>query len=56
VYFSKVNEEEDQEYLVDHSIVVYLLSDSGEFLEFFTQSAQVADIVERIGRRVKSSR
>jgi protein SCO1/2 len=50
VYFSKANEHDDDEddYLVDHSIVMYFLSPDGTFLEFFTQRAQVSDIVKKI--------
>jgi len=33
---------------VDHSIVLYLVSPSGEFLDFFTQSMEVKDIVDKI--------
>lgn len=55
VYFSKANENVDEEddYLVDHSIVFYLLSPEGEFLDFFTQRTQVNDIVEKITLRMK---
>jgi protein SCO1/2 len=55
VYFSKANENIDDadDYLVDHSIVFYLLSPEGEFLDFFTQRTQVLDIVERISLRMK---
>jgi len=63
VYFSDTNkgkeeeeedeEEEDWDYLVDHSIVMYFLSPEGEFLEFFTQIAEVDEIVERIADHVQ---
>lgn len=58
VYFSKANENEDDEddYLVDHSIVLYLVSPDGEFLDFFTQRMEVKDIVQRISDRVKTYR
>ena len=50
VYFSKAdeNEDDDDDYLVDHSIVMYLIGPDGEFLDFFTQSARVDDIVKKI--------
>lgn len=38
----------DEEYLVDHSIVLYLVSPDGEFLDFFTQRMEVKDIVDRV--------
>ena len=50
VYFSKANENEDSEddYLVDHSIVMYLISPSGQFLEFFTQRMTAEEIIDKI--------
>jgi protein SCO1/2 len=55
VYFSKANEQADDEedYLVDHSIVFYFLAPDGTFLEFFTQRAQIGDIVDKIAGHVK---
>ncbi|KAL7688272.1 putative copper chaperone SCO1/SenC, Thioredoxin-like superfamily [Plasmopara halstedii] len=50
VYFSKAdeNEDDDDDYLVDHSIVMYLVGPDGDFLDFFTQNARVDDIVAKI--------
>jgi len=38
---------------VDHSIVLYLVSPSGEFVDFFTQSMETKDIVDKIAGYVK---
>jgi protein SCO1/2 len=43
---------EGDEYLVDHSIVIYLLAPNGEFLDFFTQLAETDEIVARIRSRI----
>jgi protein SCO1/2 len=50
VYFSKVDKDEDsdEEYLVDHSIVLYLVDPQGEFLDFYTQKMTVVDITDKI--------
>ena len=58
VYYSKANENEkdEEDYLVDHSIVLYLVSPQGEFLDFFTQRMKVDDIVEKIGQHLKESK
>lgn len=40
--------ENQEEYLVDHSIVLYLVSPDGEFVDFFTQRMEVPDIVAKI--------
>ena len=57
VYFSKadvVEKDEEDDYLVDHSIVLYLVAPNGEFLEFFTQKVPVNDIVDKIEKITKS--
>lgn len=57
VYFSKVTDadlDSDEEYLVDHSIVLYLVSPTGEFLDFFTQRMEVTDIVDKIAAHAKN--
>jgi protein SCO1/2 len=56
VYFSKANENENDEedYLVDHSIVFYLVNPKGEFLDFFTQRMKADDIVEKIKEHIKA--
>ena len=58
VYFSKVDENDDNEedYLVDHSIVMYLMSPTGEFLEFYTQRASVSDIITSIEQNMKQKK
>ncbi len=33
---------------MDHSIVLYLVSPDGEFVDFFTQRMEVPDIVAKI--------
>jgi protein SCO1 len=55
VYFSKVDKDEEgeEEYLVDHSIVLYLVDPQGEFLDFFTQGMTVSDISDKIVAEMK---
>lgn len=47
------NENDTEDYLVDHSIVLYLVSPSGEFVDFFTQSMELNDIVDKIAGYTK---
>lgn len=42
------NETDEDDYLVDHSIVLYLISPDGEFLDFFTQRSLVGDVVSKV--------
>jgi hypothetical protein len=54
VYISKANEEEDGDYLVDHTIVLYLNAPDGEFLDFFSQGMHANDIVKKIEENAKA--
>ena len=53
--YSQANEQLDDEedYLVDHSIVLYLVDKEGEFVDFFTQRAQIGDVVDKIDNHIK---
>ena len=52
VYFSKADETEDGDYLVDHSIVIYFHDDSGDLADCFTQSMRPSDVVEKVIERM----
>mmetsp|Transcript_25194 Transcript_25194/g.27499 ORF Transcript_25194/g.27499 Transcript_25194/m.27499 type:complete len:257 (+) Transcript_25194:24-794(+) len=59
VYFSKaidVDLDSEEEYLVDHSIVLYLNSPTGEFLDFFTQRMTVDDVVAKIAKYIEADK
>lgn len=51
VYFSEVDradgEDAGEDYLVDHSIVIYLLGPDGTFKEFFTQMMTAGEIADK---------
>lgn len=47
VYVSKA-EESDEDYLVDHSIVIYFHDDTGDLSDCFTQSMRYSDVVEKV--------
>lgn len=51
VYFSKAEESGD-DYLVDHSIVIYFHDDTGDLSDCFTQSMRPSDVVEKILERM----
>jgi len=48
--------EDEDDYLVDHSIVMYLIGPDGVFLDFYTQLTEVDEAVERIRNMIKESR
>ncbi|KAK2462359.1 hypothetical protein APHAL10511_005665 [Amanita phalloides] len=53
VYFSTPpNSDPKGDYLVDHSIFVYLMDPEGKFVEAFGQSVGADEIVEKIGKGV----
>ncbi|CAM9316691.1 unnamed protein product, partial [Phaeothamnion confervicola] len=48
VYFSKADDhDEGEDYLVDHSIVLYLNGPDNDFLDFLTQRTTPADCLDR---------
>ena len=55
VYFSNTNalDDDEEDYLVDHSIVMYFMNKEGKFLEFFTQLAEVDEIVRRMAVHIR---
>ena len=44
------DKETDDDYLIDHSIVLYLTGPDGDFLDFFTQSTSARDVADGILR------
>lgn len=54
VYFSTPpNADPQGDYLVDHSIFVYLMDPKGEFVEAFGQSVTKDEVVARVGKEIK---
>jgi len=55
VYFSTPpNADPKGDYLVDHSIFIYLMDPDGEFVEAFGQSTPVDEVVARIRKEIMS--
>ena len=57
-YFIKANEndQDEEDYLVDHSTVLYLVGPNGDFLDFFTSSVSAPEIASRIGAHIDPSK
>lgn len=55
VYSSKADDAGDDDYLLDHSIVLYLVSPTGEFLDFFTQSKTASECIAVIERHMQGA-
>ena len=57
VYWSKVDvttdEDDDDEYSVDHTIVTYLMGPDGEFVDLFTSGVDSKQVIERITKHVE---
>ena len=49
VYFTKARlSDKPDDYLIDHSIVLYLVGPDGKFLDFFTQATPADAIAAKI--------
>lgn len=55
VYFNDVGvrDEDDDDYVVDHSIVMYFLGEDGEFIDFFPQLCEAPEIASRMAETVR---
>jgi len=54
VYFSTPpNADPKGDYLVDHSIFVYLMNPEGEFVEAFGQAVKAEEIVEKVEKEIR---
>jgi len=50
IYSSVGPKDEDNDYIVDHTIIIFLLNPDGEFVEYFGRSMNASQVTERIQR------
>lgn len=53
MYYSKTADSPD-DYLVDHSIITYLIDPHGAFVTFYGKNWEMQDLADSIGRHVKT--
>ena len=51
MYYTKTNDD-PEDYLVDHSIIMYLLDPDGRFMAFFGKNLEKAELSDKIAKAI----
>ena len=53
VYYSRPPQKEDEDYLLDHSIFIYMMDRDGKFVDYFGVNKDEVEITQRVKQHIK---
>lgn len=56
VYFSRPNEEDGDDYLVDHSIIMYFMNPDGKYVAYYGQNSTAEQAVASIKKHIREAK